>query len=399
MDDSAGTGFQCNICGTVNESAPGIWDREVPSCSACGSTIRTRSLMQVLSEELFGMTLPVRDFPRLKGIRGIGMSDSADYASLLADRFDYRNTWYHRDPQLDITRVAESEWGKYDFVISSEVLEHVSPPVEQAFVTLCRLLKPDGVLVMSVPFLNTPETREHFPELHDFTIATLQDRLVLVNRTRQGRIEVHEDLLFHGGPGSTLELRLFSGRHLRQSLLDGGFAEVQFYPGPAAKWGIVHPGEWSLPLAARKQPFSLRKSCVAEWVEQWQSILIRIRTQQEEVVRLRTATERAGAELAARTEWAQRLDSELQTAGEQLRSLEGELESRTLWARDLEKQLAERTAWALSLQRDLEEHVRIAQDLQSTADVVRSELEAARAQLAALENSRAVRLGRRLRMT
>ena len=72
--------------------------------------------MQVLSEELFGTTIPVCDFPRLKGIRGIGISDSADYAGFLADRFDYRNTWYHRDPRFDIMNVPDSEWGRYDFV-------------------------------------------------------------------------------------------------------------------------------------------------------------------------------------------------------------------------------------------------------------------------------------------
>jgi SAM-dependent methyltransferase len=354
--------------------------------------------MQVLSEELFGRTIPVCDFPRLKGICGIGMSDSADYAGVLADRFDYRNTWYHRDPQFDITDIDDAEWGQYDFVLSSEVLEHVAPPVEQAFSSLCRLLKPDGMLVMSVPFLNSPETREHFPELNEFTIAALADRLVLVNRTRDGRIEVHEDLLFHGGPGSTLELRLFSDRHLRQCLLDAGFSGVHFYPGPAPKWGIVHPGEWSLPLAARKESFSLRKSCTSDWTEQWEATLARNRAQEHV---LRTAAEHAvqlDADLVARTEWAQRLDAELEAANERLHSLHADVEARTAWARDLERQLAERTEWALSLQRELEEHVRVAHELQTEAEGLRRELEAARQRFAALEQSRAVRLGRKLRL-
>lgn len=366
----------------------------MPSCSGCGSTIRTRALMQVLSEELFGTTIPVRDFPRLKGIRGLGTSDSADYAGLLAERFDYQNTWYHRDPRFDVMNVPDSEWGRYDFVLSSEVLEHVSPPVGQAFRNLCRLLKPHGVLVMTVPFLQADETREHFPDLHDFTIATLKDRLVLVNRTQDGRLQVHEDLVFHGGPGSTLELRLFSERHLRQSLLDGGFAELQFYPGPAPKWGISHPGDWSLPLAARKQPFSLTRSSTAEFAGQWGASLELLRALRAQRDRLQSVADRAvqlDADLVRRTEWAQQLDSELETARERMGDLEAEVEARTAWARNLEAQLTERTQWALSLQAEVEEQARSVRHLQREADELR-------AQLRRLESSRAVRLGRRLRL-
>jgi hypothetical protein len=41
-------------------------------------------------------------FPVLKGIRGLGMSDSLDYAQTLAEKFDYPNTYYDREPKFDI---------------------------------------------------------------------------------------------------------------------------------------------------------------------------------------------------------------------------------------------------------------------------------------------------------
>ena len=45
-----------------------------------------------------------------------------------------------------------------DFVISSDVLEHVAPPYERALSNLLRLLKPGGLLVLTVPL--KPEARQ-----------------------------------------------------------------------------------------------------------------------------------------------------------------------------------------------------------------------------------------------
>ena len=62
--------------------------------------------------------------------------------------------------------------------------------------------------------------REHFPDLYDYSIAQLKNDWVLVNRTRDGRLETFDKLVFHGGPGSTLEMRVFSERTLKQMLVD-----------------------------------------------------------------------------------------------------------------------------------------------------------------------------------
>src|SRR5215831_18825248 len=85
-DGSAMTGFTCNICGTRNRAGQEL-GREVASCSTCGSSVRTRDVVHVLALELFGIPVALGDFPRVKSLRGIGMSDPAQYADGLARKF------------------------------------------------------------------------------------------------------------------------------------------------------------------------------------------------------------------------------------------------------------------------------------------------------------------------
>ena len=60
------------------------------------------AVIRALSIELLSMPLRMPDFPRVKSLRGIGMTDFGPYASRLAEKFDYKNTYYDREPKLDI---------------------------------------------------------------------------------------------------------------------------------------------------------------------------------------------------------------------------------------------------------------------------------------------------------
>jgi len=193
--------FTCNICGASCERPDTPPGREVPGCPKCGSTVRLRSLIALLSREIFGVELALPDFPVLKGVRGMGMSDPQELAERLAEKFDYLNTFYHQEPRLDIVEPAQDHLGRYDFILSSEVLEHVPTPVERAFANLNRMLKPDGLLLLTVPYKIEGRTAEHFPELHEYALAAPGGRTVLVNRRRDGSFEVFENLSFHGGDG------------------------------------------------------------------------------------------------------------------------------------------------------------------------------------------------------
>ncbi len=97
-----------------------------------------------------------------------------------------------------------------DFIISSDVFEHVVPPVSRAFENVWKMLKPGGVFVLTVPYGAQRETVEHFPELNEFSIVERDGSFVLRNKTRTGVLQEFNDLVFHGGPRTTLEMRVFS---------------------------------------------------------------------------------------------------------------------------------------------------------------------------------------------
>ncbi len=256
--------FTCNICGASCHEV---------KCQRCGAGLRDRAILQVLSMELFGTLLTLQEFPRLKSIRGLGASDSHLYADRLAQKFDYRNTFYDQEPRLDIVHPPEDEFGKYDFVISSEVFEHILPPVEDAFQSVFRLLKPNGVLVLTTPYSLEASTLEHFPDLHEFGFAQAGERLVLVNRTRDGAIQVFENPIFHQGcRGRALEVREFSESALRALLSNAGFPAIRIYSENCEAFGIVRSENWSLPMAACKGSFTLGPESTREAMEHWREL-------------------------------------------------------------------------------------------------------------------------------
>ena len=114
--------------------------------------MRWRSIVHALSLELFGRSLAITDFPVRFDIAGVGLTDWEGYAVPLARRLDYHNTYYHQEPKLDITCPPPEYEGSLDFVISSDVFEHVPPPVALGFAGLRKLLKPGGVAIFSVPY-------------------------------------------------------------------------------------------------------------------------------------------------------------------------------------------------------------------------------------------------------
>lgn len=132
-----------------------------------------------------------------------GVSDWPMFAAHLSPKISYINTQFDRSlfveqPVLDITNPPPDWANTADLVICSEVLEHVAPPVHQAFVGLAALLKSGGSLVFSVPY-SFEETVEHFPDLYDWTIEEKSGTRALLNTTRDGRSQRFDDLCFHGG--------------------------------------------------------------------------------------------------------------------------------------------------------------------------------------------------------
>jgi SAM-dependent methyltransferase len=245
--------FHCNICDKPSLTDVRCLTRDVETCQNCHSTARARAIIRVLSTELFGDNFLLPEFPTHREIRGLGMTDWKGAAVKLAEKFEYRNTYYHKEPRLDISAASiPSELMTNDFVISSDVFEHVAPPVSRAFENVWKMLKPGGVLVLTVPYGTHAETIEHFPELNEFSLLKKDGSFVLRNKTKTGVVQEFSDLVFHGGPGSTLEMRVFSESAVIQHLKDAGFADIKVHRTADLVHGIWWPEPWSFPISARK---------------------------------------------------------------------------------------------------------------------------------------------------
>jgi SAM-dependent methyltransferase len=384
--------FTCNLCGTKSERPAGPLPREHEDCPHCRSSVRIRALIALLSKEIFGTLLTLPEFPVLKGIRAIGMSDAPELAERLAEKFDYTNTFYDQAPAFDVTAPDPRDDARYDFILSSEVLEHVPPPVERAFSALNRMLKRDGLLLMTTPYSLGGQTREHFPELHEYTLASLGGRVVLVNRRRDGSMETFENLTFHqapaetpGGHGSALEMRVFTEGSLRAILCNAGFPEIHFAAENFAEFGVEHSEMWSLPIAARKGSFH---PPVAELALQYREAQ---RLASRKIRDLEAITAEYERHVAhhnlAHEEWVR------------------EAAVRAEWVKRVEAAWEERTAWALEIQRARDEAIaefhRVAKseaEAWQAVETLSKDLEQANTDLAGLRESKWTRLGRKLRI-
>ncbi len=362
---SASGNFTCNVCGATCVR-PAEMGRETASCQGCISTVRLRGLIALLSQELFGAQLALPDFPDLKGLRGFGMSDPPNFAAQLEKKFNYTNTFYHQPPTIDITKPDPAEFGRYDFIISSEVLEHVPPPAEAAFANVYRLLKPNGLFLLTVPYGINMQHKEHFPELHEYALAAPGGKIVLVNRRRDGSMEVFENLCFHGGDGSTLEMRVFTEETLRATLHAAGFTDIHIGTENVAEFGVEHAEAWSLPIIARKGKV---EAPIAPLARSYAAAAQRRRELDRELKMVQAEYEK-----------------HIAFHNDSQKEMERLLAERLAWVKKTEDLLEERTQWALTLDKDYK-------DLLAHLDHAKAE---ARSELDRLAARKWVKLGRKL---
>lgn len=229
--------YLCNICGAGN--CLGDDPRQI--CTNCKATVRMRLLMHAFTNAVLEVDEP---FYLLKGsfnLTGFGLSDWEGYASRLRELCAYRNTYYHREPRIDICAPPAHEVGKHDFLISSDVFEHVPPPPIRAFNGAAAVLKQGGKFLLSVPMNRaSTQTIEHYPRLHEYTVEQFDGEYRVVNSLAAGGTEVYLHPRFHGGPGQTLEMRWFSETHVRELLSRSGFSQPVTYDLDIPKWGVVN---------------------------------------------------------------------------------------------------------------------------------------------------------------
>ena len=245
--------FTCNICGQESDFAPAKGWRESQSCRSCGSSVRMRHIVHCLTTRTFGFSRSLTEL-QSSDCRVIGLSDPEILSNKLNLIFSYTNTYYHQSPCLDIC-CPDSCWLEAaDVLISSDVFEHVLPPVQKAFFGAISVLRPGGTLVLTVPYDERPVTSEHYPDLESFRLLEFDGTWLMVGRNKDGQFLLHDKLVFHGGQGSTMEMRFFSLPDILSCLRNAGFEDIRVHNENIPKYGIFNPDEDGMPISARK-PF------------------------------------------------------------------------------------------------------------------------------------------------
>lgn len=218
--------FRCNACGRRTSAPRMRIGRETPSCGWCGSSVRIRALIRAIGMELFASAEPATAWPQGDSRRGLGFSDPELYSAHLSRSTRYTNSWFHAEPYRDVLDVSTFGGETFDYVVCSEVLEHVNQPIERAIDNLFAILRPGGVLFLTVP-ARDGESVEHFPALRSYDVATDESGdWVMSGTTAAGAPYRATGLIFHGGPGSVVEMRVCGRASLHRALARSGFVEV-----------------------------------------------------------------------------------------------------------------------------------------------------------------------------
>jgi hypothetical protein len=162
----------------------------------------------------------------------IGMSDWDTLANSLSARDDveYTNTFYHCAPYIDICEVPPYLREVAHIVICSDVIEHVPYPVENAIVGLSNVIKTGGYLVLSVPYDFRDFTTEHYSDLTNLTVVDVGSEFVVVGRNATNEVQTRANPVFHGGPGTTLEMRFMAWNHVLGATASAGLELVTLAP-------------------------------------------------------------------------------------------------------------------------------------------------------------------------
>jgi len=213
--------FTCVVCGRTSRS--GLPGRESMQCHRCGATWRARAMVLGVLQSLSYSNTALRNVREDWSIRGLGTSDDIKIAKQLVNKFDYVNTYYHKGPKLDLTDV-DPQWRECaQFVICSDVLEHVPPPTHFAIEGLYSVVASGGAAIISIPYTTADTTIEFYPKLERDEVQGNQ----VIWHDSNGVQHFDDNPEFHGGAGQTLAFRVWSLAKFEEALLRAGFSSVE----------------------------------------------------------------------------------------------------------------------------------------------------------------------------
>jgi len=211
--------FMCNACGiTVSLAQDDELSRERGRCPACGSFVRLRAVVHVISKHLFGRSLAVPDWPQHPAAAILGLNDPPFFGSIFANKnVSYTNA------RVDLTAPPTEFLEDIDVAISCDAFQRIPAPVQRAFDGAFSLLRPGGLLVLTVPY-TFDETIEHVPDPASAESGALE----------------------------TPNIRIFGLGAIKRHLRAAGFIDVRVFDEDHLAEGIAFPQPWSLPISARK---------------------------------------------------------------------------------------------------------------------------------------------------
>lgn len=230
----------CAVCGAAIAYEPINIHREMPICGVCGSVPRFCGLALAVSRVVWGQpdcALAVRS--RRGEISAIGMSDDPRLAVPFAEKFDYTNTEFDREPRIDLCSFESCRRYSADLIVCSDVLEHTFDPPAVPLANLFAMLKPGGTLILSAPTFLRPTTVEWYGGAESLAVEQHDGDYRVRWRNRRGTEYLDPQPVFHAGPGAVLEMRLISHPELLATARAAGFigGELEFAP----EWGYFWP--------------------------------------------------------------------------------------------------------------------------------------------------------------
>ena len=242
-----------------------------------------------------------------------------------------------------------------DVVVSFELIEHLQGQ-EAHLLEISRVLKPDGLTVISTPnrIFYSQESNQANPfHTHEFDFQEFLDLLKSVFSSVQIYFQNHIAGLIVGNPGLYRQVTTFLEEEAGDLATTSNYFVAVCTHGreyqPASGNFCLLPGTGNL-LRERQQ---------------------NIQRLEEEVARLDSALTRLQGEYEERTGWAQRLNRQVKSRDRALMSLRAEFEDRSRWAVDLSQQLEEKDKAIVKLQSEFEDRTRWALELDAKLEAIR----------------------------
>ena len=150
----------CDICEkNVEFRATERWFRDHLACTGCNSIPRERALMQVLKHYYpnFRKLRIHESSPIERGVSARLFRDAKHYSS---SQFIPNTPLGAHDPRFN-TRCESLEAltftdNSFDLIVTQDVMEHIPSP-DLAFREICRVLKPGGAHIFTVPLVRKGE--------------------------------------------------------------------------------------------------------------------------------------------------------------------------------------------------------------------------------------------------